>query len=244
MKKTATLILSIIIAVISILIPFPTSKVYADYGKYLRVITEDTPFYQSPTDKGPLFYLPYTYYVKALETVDGFVHVECYGQGGIAGLDGYVPLGYLFDDGLTVANPFVVLEITTVNTAILYADSTLLEPLQYLFANRELKYYGSITSGEENLYYVSYNNRLGYVRESDVFPFSIANHPNELTFIIPEEPIPEEQPQVNSEQDFFTLKMVIIACLVFAGIMALVVALNKKPNKSVAVGYYDDNDYE
>jgi hypothetical protein len=138
----------------------------------------------------------------------------------------------------------VVLEITTANTAILYADSALTEPLQYLFADRELKYYGSIKVGEQNVYYVSYNNRLGYVRESDVFPFSIANHPNELTFIIPEEPPIVEQPQITEEQDFFTLKMVIIACLIFAGITALVVALNKKPNKSVAVGYYDDNDYE
>ncbi len=244
MKKTAIILVILITISISVFTPSSIKFVQADYGKYLRVITEDTPFYQNPSDNEPIFYLPYTYYVKALETVGDYVHVECYGQGGTAGLDGFVPVGALFDDGLTVINPFVVLEITTVNTAILYQDSALTEPLQYLFANRELKYYGAIKNGEQSVYYVSYNNRLGYVRESDVFPFSIPNHPNELTFIVPEEPIPDEQPQVSDEQDFFTLKMVIIACLVFAGIMALVVALNKKPNKAVAVGYYDDNDYE
>ena len=244
MRKTVISLVISITIFISAFAPVSAISVYADYGKYLRVITQDTPFYENPTDENPIFNLPYTYYVKALERTGDYIHVECYGQGGTAGLDGYVPESALFDDGLTVVNPFVVLEITTASTAVLYQDSQLTQPLQYLFADRELKYYGAISNGEQNVYYVSYNNRLGYVKESDVFPFSIPNHPNELTFLIPETPPITEEPSPPEEYDFFSLRIVIIACLVFAGIMALVLVVDKKSHKAVATSYYDDNDYE
>ncbi len=211
---------------------------------YARIITYDTPFYKNPLDTKPTFYLPYTYYVKVLNYQQNMAHVECYGDGNIIALDGFVPIDYLYNDGLEVVNPYVVLELTTVDTAILYEDSELSIQSQYLFANRKLNYYGQIKNGENILYYVSYNSKLGYVKESDVYPFSIPNHPNELTFLtpeIPEEPM-EETP--SNSQDFFGIKIAVIICLLFAGLIGLFVALSVKREKQIATTFYDENDYE
>ena len=212
-------------------------------GEYLRVITTDTPFYLDANDTAPLFYLPYTYYVKVLNSSAGFIHIECYGDGNTPAVDGYVPDGYLFDDGLIVSSPYVVLDVTTAKTAVLYADSDLKNPVQYIFADRTLHYYGHFLSGGEMIYYVDYNGRLGYVRESEIYPFSIPNHPNELTFLTPEEP-PEQPTEPQQTDGVLSLKIVIIACLIFAGIIALIFAFGKVKTKSVAAAYYDDNDYE
>lgn len=244
MKKTIITTLALILLSV-FLSPFFIQTAGADFsGKYLRVINDSTPFYKNANETTPLFYLPYTYYVKPLGTVGTLTHVECYGNGGIATIDGYVPTDLLFDDGLSVVNPYVVLELTTANTAVLYKDTSLTEPMQYLFAERQLKYYGNMTVGNERAYYVSYNDKLGYVKESDVYPFLIADHPNELTFLpqeTPDQPIIENPSETN---DLFALKITIFVCLIFAGIIALIIALKGKPSKKIAVGYYDDNDYE
>ena len=214
-------------------------------SKYLRVITEDTPFYKNASDPLPLFYLPYTYYVKSLYVEGDFTRVEVYGEGGVAAIDGYVPTNFLFDDGLSVQDPFVILKLTTTDTAVLYYDVNLKTPLQYLFSDRQLCFYGVFPTEQENLYYVSYNGKLGYVKESCVYPFSIPNHPNKLTFLTPETPPNAPNNSSQNNQDGYTgLKAAIIACLVFAGIIALIATIKFKPKKSVAVGFYDENDYE
>ncbi|MBE5737405.1 MAG: hypothetical protein E7348_03300 [Clostridiales bacterium] len=212
---------------------------------YLRVINNETPFYQNVNDTEPCFYLPYTYYVKVLDNFESLTHVEIHGKNGIAGIDGYVPTDDLFDDGLEVINPFLCLDITTAGTTVLYQDRYLVTPSQYIFAQRKLKYYGHISSENGNIYYVSYNNKLGYVKESDILPFAIQNHPNELTFIVqPSPPVEEEQYEnTSNNSDFFGLKSVIIVCLLFAGLIALFIALGKK-NDNRKSNYYEENDYE
>lgn len=235
----------ILLAVTILIYPFPTVTVKAA-DNYLRVITEDTPFYKNTTDENPTFYLPYTYYVKDLGSIGEFTHVEVYGQGGVAAIDGFVPTDMLFYDGLSVENPFLTLSLKTQNTAVLYADSSLTNPVQYLFADRELNYYGRALLDGKNVYYVGYNDRLGYIKEDNVYPFSIPNHPNELTFIIPEEPItpPQSEQEQSNKDDYIVLKAAIVVCLILAGVIALVFVLKNRPNKSVAVSFYDDNDYE
>ncbi len=216
---------------------------------YLRVINEDSIFYANADESSPLFFLPYTYYVKVLGQTGGFYHVECYGTDGNAALDGYVKKENLFDDGLIVNSPFASIKITTAQTTVLYADASLQTPIQYLFAERQLKFYGSYSFNEEKSYYVGYNGRLGYVKESDIYPFTLALHPNELTFLPPEIDQtlnPEENPNNNNQNsdEHFSLKIIIIICLLFAGIVALFVALNKKPSNNFVSKYYDENDYE
>lgn len=221
---------------------FP-AKVNAE-SVYMRVITEETPFYKNADDVAPLFYLPYTYYVKVLESNASVTHIECYGNGGTAAIDGFVPTDYLFKDDLTVENPYVVLSITTVGTAVLYEDAALSTPLQYIFADRELNYYGALNHESGMIYYVSYNGRLGYVKEAEVYPFSIPNHPNELTFLTPDTPVPEPATPESESGGIFGLKVAIIVCLIFAGIVALFIALGKKRNQTAAAAFYDENDYE
>ncbi len=222
-----------------------TKPVYAE-SLFARVITEDTPFYQTETSTQPLFFLPYTYYVKILKIDKNFTHVECYGDGDTATIDGFVPTDMLFFDDLSVQNPFVVLQLTTIDTAVLYDDALLFEQSQYIFANRKLNYYGSIETQNGKAYFVSYNDRLGYIKESDVYPFSIPNHPNELTFLTPDTPTPPqtETPTQQNANDFFGIRVAIIICILFAGVVALFFALSKRPDKKIASTYYDDNDYE
>lgn len=214
--------------------------------QYLRVITEQTPFYKNATDSQPLFYLPYTYYVKVLDDDGAFVHAEISISDTVPALDGYVPSQMLFSDGLIVNSPYPQLKLKTVSTALLFEDASLSTPIQYVFTDRNMEYLGSYTHASGNVYYVSYNNRLGYVKESDVYPFQLQNHPNELTFIEPEpEPLPDTPEQEEqTENNLLSVKVIIIICLVFAGIIGLIFAVKTKPRKGTAITYYDENDYE
>lgn len=244
MKKIYTLI-AFLMFILNVLANFIHPAYVFAQSKYLRVIDDSTPFFQNINDATPCFYLPYTYYVKVLNTTESLTHVEIHGNNGIAAIDGYVPTELLFDDGLEVSNPFLCLDITTAVTTVLYQDRYLTTPSQYIFAERKLKYYGHFHFENENVYYVSYNNKLGYVKESDIFPFIIQNHPNELTFIIQETPPLEEDPNENeyNNNDVFGLKSIIIVCLLFAGLIALFIALSKKTDNSKS-NYYEENDYE
>jgi len=222
----------------------PTKTYALADSDYRRVIDRETPFYSDATGTEVLFYLPYTYYVKVLEYGQNLTHVECFGTGKSIALDGYVPTDMLFNDGLSVINPYLEQQIVTQNTTVLYADNKLLNPLQYVFSSRELVYYGqSIAPDGKILFYVGYNNRLGYVTEDDIIPFEETIHPNELTFLIPE-PEPEQPNMQNSDDNgLITVRTVIIICLFFAGVIALLIALKKKP-KSHETSFYDDNEYE
>ena len=243
--KKSFFLFIILISVFALSLSPPTVSSARANGLYQRVITEDTPFFSSTDDSAPLFYLPYTYYVKVLGEKNGFVHVECYGTGLTAALDGYVPSGYLFEDGLAVSSPYVVLSLTTADTAVLYADADLKQSLQYVFKDREMQYYGALPTDDGMIYYVGYNGRLGYIKESSVFPFAIPNHPNELTFIEPELP-PETEPETpsNGTESAFDLRFAIIACLIFAGLVALFMVISKNKPQKAAASYYDENDYE
>ncbi len=211
---------------------------------FYRIINNDTIFYSDSNGENPLFYLPYTYYVKVLSSGQIFSHVECYGNDFTALLDGYVETDKLFCDNLSVTAPYLNLKIVTANACPLYLDNSTSDVYQYLFESRTCQYYGSFTSlSGENIFYVSYNNKLGYVKESDIIPFTIENHPNPLTFII-EQPT---TPEINNEsggENLTVLRISIIVCILFAGLIALVYIIKTKPKKEVAASYYDDNDFE
>lgn len=248
MKKMFLILISFIVVSVGLCtLTTPTNFASAEV-KYLRVITEDTPFYKNVADSEPLFFLPYTYYVKVLSQGEIYSHVECSTNSNTPSIDGYVPTDMLFYDGLDVTNPYVNVKVKTATTTILFEDSTTTTPLQYVFAEREMAFYGKLTSANGMItYYVSYNNRLGYVKESDVYPFLIENHPNELTFIKPEQPpetTPEDTQQSVSEDGLLSIKLIIIGCLFFAGTIGLILAVKSKSKHAPAVTFYDENDYE
>ncbi len=240
--KKIYITLAITISLI-MLIPNNIKPVYATYTtEYLRVIDKTTPFYKNVYDNEPLFYLPFSYYVKIIGHSGDYYHVELHGDNGQMAIDGYAPAEKLFDDSLPVLSPFLELTITTVGTAVLYSDIKLSSPLQYIFAERTLYYYGEITSEQGTLFYVGYNNRLGYVRESDVYPFIIQNHPNDLPSSSTNSP--QEPLESANNTGIFELRTIIIVCLIFAGIIALFIALKGSQNKQKNFNYYEENDYE
>ena len=226
-----------------------TLPVQAD-SAYMRVITEDTPFFSHYNDTEPLFYLPYTYYVKVIGYESGYSHVECYGKNSVK-IDGYVPTDFLYDDGLSVENPYVEIKIYTITPSIIYQDSDTSTPLQYVFPSRQLDFYGVLPTEECNLYYVGYNGKLGYVKETEIQPFSIENHPNELTFlqtdleIQPNDTPSDVQQGTQQPTNNETLKIVIIVCLTLAGIIGFFVVTKKRTQPEINQNsYYDENEYE
>ncbi len=211
--------------------------------EYLRVIDNTTPFYKNINDKEPVFYLPFSYYVKIIGHSGDYYHIEIHGDNGQVAIDGYVSSDRLIDDNLPVQSPYLKLSITTVSTAVLYNDQNLIEPLQYIFPERTLYYYGEMITEQGKLFYVGYNNRLGYVKETDIYPFIIQNHPNDLPSSSVDSP--SEKPQPTIEQTgVFGLRTIIIVCLIFAGVIAIFISLKSSHNKQKSSNYYEENDYE
>ncbi|MBR1983711.1 MAG: hypothetical protein IKA12_03390 [Clostridia bacterium] len=239
-----------ILVLLTLNVIFPQNRRVSAEDSYMRVITEDTPFFAYYTDLEPLFYLPYTYYVKVIGYENGYSHVECYGKNSIK-IDGYVPTDLLYDDDLSVTNPYANIKIYTLTPSVIYSDSKLSTPMQYVFPSRQLDFYGTLPSEQGNLYFVGYNGKLGYVKESDIQPFTLQNHPNELTFLQTdvEIEIPETEPEPDQEQpattDNTTLKILIIASLSIAGIIGFFVATKKRTESNYTTNrYYDENEYE
>ena len=248
--KPSFLFLSAVLCFVCILAIFSTIKtVNADAKSFGRIIDDTTIFYKDEICSIPLFFLPYTYYVKVINETPLSYHVE-YGGGSSPTIDGYVKKDSLFFDGLSVENPFPILNLTTLCTAVLYQNPDSSLPIQYVFENRNLAYYGSyVNLSEKRVFCVSYNGNLGFIAEETVQPFSLPLHPNELTFIIPD--APTDSPQFtpdnvaeNSSSDLI-IKITVIGCLVFAGVISLFIAISsKKKTIPPKPTFYDENDYE
>lgn len=243
MRKLTTLLLAFLF-----IFPSATKNVYADSNEYLRIINDNTPFFSDNLGNNLLFYLPFTYYVKILGSVNDFYHVEIEANG-LVSIDGYVPKNQLFKDNLSVTNPYPVITIRTANDCTFYKDKLLSSPIRYVFSAREMRYYGF--AGEvqnEKVYFVSYNDQLGYVKESDVLPFSVPIHPNEQTFLpSPEEPSDDLNQDKDKEGEslsspFSELSNAVIICLIIAGVLALFIIFGKRKT-TTASAYYDENDY-
>lgn len=243
MKKTVILVSVFLIACFFSFYAFSVSPFIADAsGDYLRVITSDTPVYEDRAMTKLLFYLPYTYYVKILSVEGETAHIEYAGNYAPA-IDGYVKYESLFSDGLEVDNPYPAVTVKTSKTAIFYSDAALTSEIRYVFPERNLYYYGNIPSGDSFAYCVSYNGNLGYVKEDSLYPFTVPDHPNELTFLIKEQEVKETLTETEEKKDSnpFVLRIIVIGCLIFAGVIAAFTI--RKPQKTGTASYYDENDF-
>ena len=243
-----------IISVFCALICFNVSDknlAFADTN-YLRVINSTTPFYRDSGMQSLVFNLPYTYYVKVLSVDGDTAHIECYGQTGTIAMDGYTVYSSLYKDGLNTDNPYLTQTITTSSPTKLYSDTHLINAERYLFQDRTLSYYGSLETEHGIIYYVSYNGEFGYVKEDAVYPFTILDHPNELTFLVqnlpPTESETENAPSLDENKsqgdELLTIRIVIISCLVLAGLIALFTVKRPKKIEEPVVRFYDENEYE
>lgn len=241
-SKTNATVIAIVILFFIIFLPRPDVTVKAESENYLRVITLDTVLYSDKNLTKPLFYLPYTYYIKVLDETDNTVHAEIGGINTVK-IDGYVEKDKLFFDDQEVLSPYPEKTLTTITSGILYEDSELKHAIQYIFDKREMVYYGEYKNNENRIYYVSYNGKLGYVTENCLTPFTIEEHPNKKTFIketTVEDP-PTERFELTNE---LILRIIIIGSLLLAGIIGLIYSVKKKPKKEPVVTYYDENDFE
>lgn len=241
MKKLFPLVLFLLIT----LSVQPVSVRAENETAYLKINAEKAAFYLDDERTSLLCYLPYTYYVRLIEETQNSYHVEI-GAETLPKIDGYVDKLSFINDGKTdFSSPYPFLTLTTETTAVLYDDCLLTKPVQYLFKNRSMNYYGYyIDAKGDYCYYVSYNGKLGFVKESELTPFTIAKHPNSIvtTETVPTTTEPFEQEQENSN-DAFGIKIAVYVCLGLGGIIALVVAI-KPVKRKKETRYYDENEYE
>lgn len=217
------------------------------YSKYARVIDNETPFFSSTYSSYPLFYLPYTYYVEIIAEQQEFYHVYYNGYSSGVKLDGYVPKDKLFFDDLNVVSPYPNVKVNLLNSTTLFLDLSMSEPITHIFSDRTIMPYGyNYAKDGSYVFYISYGNELGYVKEKDVAPFTIENHPNPLTFLSPPKTDnPEVLDEPTQTSNYNSLKTFIIIALVFAGVIGLFIAFKGKTDKTqVTTGFYDENEYE
>jgi hypothetical protein len=245
MKKILLFLLTLLL-----FLPFNSDeKIVKASGKFMRVINSQTTFYSDKNGNGIKFNLPYTYYVKVLIEDGDFYHVQCFGNSSIA-LDGYVKKDELFYDGQEVLTPYLELKIKTSSPAVMYNDENLTSTIQYIFPSRELDYYGHyLSSGGENLVFVGYNGKLGYIKETEIVAFSIPLHPNDLTFLKQETPDNntelEKEPNNSTNENLNVIRVAVVVSLSFAGLIGLILIMKKKqPLKDKEMGFYDENEYE
>ncbi|MCQ2399160.1 MAG: hypothetical protein MJ072_01480 [Clostridia bacterium] len=213
------------------LFPSPTPITAKADDNYLRVINEDVGFYASVYDESPLFFLPCSFFVRKVGESGEFVHVECFGVGENSPmLDGFVYKSELVksDD---VYDPFLSFNVTTAFSSAIYYDKSLTSVIQYVFKDRTLGYYGKAESPTgEKVYYVAYNGKLGYMRETDLMPFTVPLHPIPIGKK-PTEDVPEE---VKGDETERTLKIAVIVSLAgaFFVIFGLIVLPEKKERRT------------
>ncbi|PWM70537.1 MAG: hypothetical protein DBX59_10665 [Bacillota bacterium] len=213
---------------------------------YGRAIERDVGFYKDPQAKELLFYLPYTYYVKIDEKSETISRAELFSGGySTPAIDGYVYTADLYYEADAPVSPFFEKTLTTAAPAGLYADCEGKQLLRHIFENRTLKFYGCAYDADGNaVYFVDYNNELGYVKEECVFPFEIAPHPTPLP--VTEEPEPTPPPEEpTAPEEGLGLKIAVIVSLVLAVAVILVFSVRpaKKKEEFYEESAYNDNEY-
>ena len=233
-KKSFVFFLIFYIFIFSISFPKITYKAYAEDG-YYRVISDGVMFYSSPSKSDALFELPVSYYVKKIGESADFLHVECYGANQLTPLlDGYVLKADVTKSN--AINPYLSFTVTTAKSAVLYEDSSLLSPLQYVFKSRTLGYYGQVKQADGSYaYYVTYNNKIGYVKEEDLLPFNVPLHETPLTESSAQEDLTSVF-ETKSEKSTNGLKIFVIVAIIIASIIILaLIVIPERKNKAYEI---------
>ena len=227
-KKSFVFFLIFYLLLSATVTPKVLRQAFADEG-YYRVLKDGVAFYSSANKGDILFELPVSYYVKKIGENGDFLHVECYGANQLTPLlDGYVLKNEV--SKRDAINPYLSFTVTTAKSAVLYEDVTLSTPLQYVFKSRTLGYYGQIALSDGSyVYYVTYNNKIGYVKEEDLMPFNVPLHETPLK----ETDFSEENltvPTIKPEKSANGLKIFVIVAIVVASIIifALIVIPERK----------------
>ncbi|MBQ3596602.1 MAG: hypothetical protein II988_02170 [Clostridia bacterium] len=222
---------------------FTPFKVKADTNDvYYRVITDDVGFFSKREDKLPAFYLPKSYFVRLVDDYGEFLHVECFGSQLSPTLDGYVLASQVVLYKEQLSSPYLDLSVTTSVATGLFSDVNLTVRQQMVFADRQLGFYGNIKADDgETLFFVHYNDKVGYVKESAITPFTIPFHPIPLVTDQPEVEGDREQSTSTTNQTF---RAAIIICLMIAGLLAIIIVYKRKSSNPNAVLSVSEQEFE
>lgn len=235
-RLTRFFVITVIITLGGLYTFFPISvhTARAD-DNYLRVIEQGVYFYEIPDLSGKIFELPYGYYLKKTGASGEFIRIECYGAGSYTPLlDGYV----LAEETIYEApelSPYLDFTVTTADSAVLYSDTSLKEPLQFIFKNRTLGYYGKAYAEDgSNLYCVTYNSRMGFIKEEYLYPFTVPEHPTPIiTETIADSETSPDATEEKSDSDK-VLKILVVVALVAAAIIILgLIVLPEKKERAL-----------
>ncbi len=243
MKKYFLPIIFSIFFLISVFTFLTGFRASADEAKYLFISGDQVIFYSDQNAEKPLFYMNRAYYARIIYSTEYLYKVEVFG-GDTPMLDGFILKSedvYIKEQTQKVFPDFAV---TVINSAAMYSDRTLSSVVQYVFPEREMRYYGYFSTPDgEKLVFVNYNGKLGYIKNSDITPFTVPdNSPPK-----PVEPdvTPEPDDKTSEKTDnFFSIKITVIVCLIFAGIIAFFIVKRPVKEKETAASYYDENDFE
>ena len=168
-----------------------SNTVLAESITWGRILNENTPFYSDGSLKIVKFYLPFSYFVKVINTGDDATRVIYMdGQSTLPLREGYIKTCDLhIFDGIPT-NPYPQIRIKITADEILFADSAKQFPKTVLTSGDEATYYGELTADNEKFCYVYCNGFIGYVRKSAFAPFEVPLH---------ETPIKIEEPPSSSE---------------------------------------------
>jgi hypothetical protein len=196
---------------------------------YYRITERGVYFNASPSPNSALFELPTTYYVKKIGETGDYYHVECFGNSTQTPLlDGYVLKSAVTESPAT--DPYLTFSVTTANSAVLYEDKALTVPIQYIFKERTLGYYGMMETDHDIIYMVSYNGKIGYIKEDDLTPFTVPTHPTpleDLSVVAPENPL-GENPDKNATGTNLKVTVIVALALATLIIIALIVVPERK----------------
>lgn len=231
-NRQIRVVVIIIIVVFISLSPFLMPSVTPAFAEepYLRVVTKNVMFCATPTINDAVFELPYSYYVKKTGESGAFYQIECYGESPYTPLlDGYVLKTDVISE--STDKPYLNMTVTTATSAVLYEDKDLTTPIQYVFKNRTLGYYGAYQLGSQYAYCVTYNNKIGYMRESELMPFDVPLHETPIK-LDPVSVDDDDKNTIETSSDN-TLKIVVIVALALGAfiIFALIVIPEQKEKR-------------
>lgn len=219
------------------LIPF--EKTVASSYKYARILDKEVGFYKTTLESTPLFFLPYSYYVKIIEKGEVFSKVECFGESSLAPcLEGFVLNEFLVEEEyLETFSPYLSFSIETISTAPLYEDLSLTKISKYIFEDRKLNYYGYNQINGEYLYFVEYNGKLGFVREESIKPFTLPLHEKPIDLPVSN---PQDEEIKNENNNTLSIIILVLTFILIAGVIVYLF-VPKKQQKHLS--YYDENEF-
>lgn len=212
----------------------PTYKVKANTSEYARVLTDNAVIYEDQNLSEPLFTIPYSYYVKIEENLNGITKVS-YGDSS----NNYPKIvGFINSEELTIVdyiptNPYYVIKVSTDTADVLFNDVKQTSPYFNVPKNEVMYYYGEIEYLDNLLCLVYYSKKLGFIDKTCLNPFTITLNPDSIPTIDNDSEI-DTQEKPTTSQNFLVnenLRLIIIIGISIISISVVYFLFKPQKNK-------------